>query len=99
MQDHMNDRNSVLSARNAGDGGSPMTDEGYVPLTDEQVEAIAGYARRKNVRRDVPAAYMEALLADREHYKRRAEAAEQWRKDHNCPMPITRGFEWTKEHG
>lgn len=66
-----------------------MTDD-YVPLTDEQVGAI-----RDDLQWRVPDV-LRRILADREHYKRRAETAEQWRKDHNCPMPITRGFEWTR---
>lgn len=47
-----------------------MTDD-YVPLTDEQVGAI-----RDDLQWRVPDV-LRRILADREHYKRRAEAAER----------------------
>lgn len=57
-----------------------MTDD-YTPLTDEQVRAMGDFYDPENRTKwiDPQAAKMDihALLADREHYKRRAETAER----------------------
>lgn len=69
-----------------------MTDD-YTPLTDEEIAAMKA---QFDYSEDEVQSIILMFLADRAYWKRRAEEAEAWRKEHECPMPITRGFEWTR---
>lgn len=66
-----------------------MSDRDYVPLTDEQVAEIRDHVVEwreyggQPLYRWAPRG-IEALIADREYYKRRVEAAE--RRSTGCPF-------------